>query len=49
MHLIGVMEMRAEGADQVFCHVGENIFYEELRKKDLAKQMKEERMTWSDL
>ena len=41
MHLIGVMETHAEGADQVFCHVGEDAFYEELRKKDLAKQMKE--------
>ena len=41
MYLIGVMEMHVEGADQVFCHVGEAAFNEELRKKDLAKQMKE--------
>ena len=41
MHLVGVMEMHVEGADQFFCHVGEDAFHEELGKKDLARKMKE--------
>ena len=41
MFLIGVMEMNVEGADQTFCHVGEETFHEEVRKKNLAQKMKE--------
>ena len=39
--LIGVMEMNAEGAEQIFCHVGEETFHEEVRKMNLALKMKE--------
>ena len=41
MHLIGIMEMNAEGKDEVFSKVGEDTFHQELEKKMLAKQMKE--------
>ena len=43
MFLIGVMEMNVEGAEQFFCHVGEETFHEEVRKKNLALKMKEVR------
>ena len=41
MYLIGIMEMKVEGSGQVFCRVGEDAFHEEIRKKNLAKKMKE--------
>ena len=41
MHLIGIMEMNAEGKDETFSKVGEDTFHQELEKKMLAKQMKE--------
>ena len=41
MYLIGIMEMQVEGSEQVFCHVGEEAFHEEIRKQNLAKKMKE--------
>ena len=43
MYLIGVMEMNVEGAEQFFCHVGEETFHEEVRKKNLALKKKEVR------
>lgn len=41
MYLIGVVEMQVEGSELVFCHVGEEAFHEEIRKKNLAKKMKQ--------
>ena len=41
MYLIGIMEIKFEGSEQVFCRVGEEAFHEEIRKKNLAKKMKE--------
>ena len=41
MYLIGIMEMNAEGKEEIFTRVGEETFSRELEKRMLAKKMKE--------